>query len=295
MLHTRSPQPELFKKARKTLKCSQARLARLLGVHRSTISRIEKGLQCPNVDLLAGIERLTGKTAEAIAADAYCCKNTQKELAAEAVALPTDCFEYLHLKLHHQDALKKLRSRLRHKKRELATVKRCLSIDRSTVVALSDQIKGWQVIVNQLAKVPEVQQNATETLRQFQESYRKKDRMALIWAQRFTFEMEDEILLLQREIASRAQLLKAAEAKAEALSRHESATAEKNNVSTGAPMPSKKVLREETLRNTKAPPETEPPVSPMAPRQENSVVPANPTATGREPGSAERRNRRSSS
>ncbi|MGD1845181.1 MAG: helix-turn-helix transcriptional regulator [Salibacteraceae bacterium] len=196
MLLTRSPQPELFLKARKTLKCSQARLAQLLGVHRSTISRIEKGTQCPSAALMEGIERLTGTTAETLVADAYCCQRAQQQLAATAVALPADQYDYLHVKLHHEQALKRLRSRLRHKQRELATGRRCLAIDRSTVGALANQISNWQTIVDLLEASPAVQQNALESLQEFQESFRKKDRMALLWAQRFTFEMEDEIQLI---------------------------------------------------------------------------------------------------
>ena len=288
MLPTRSPQPALFKNARKKLKCNQARLARLLGVHRSTISRIEKREQCPNAELIASIERLTGKTAEVIVAEAYCCKQAQQQMAATALALPTDQYDYLHLKLHHEDALKKLKSRLRHKKRELATVKRCLAIDRSTVSALAGQIHNWQTIVELLTKAPEVQQTAIQSLQQFVEGHQKKGRMALLWAQRFTFEMEDEIHLLQCAIASRVKLLKAAEDKVEELRALQHALDLAKQQRATGPTPSPRALREEIPHHTKAPPNPKVPVSPKAPRLENGDQSLPNTASGRKPGKRNR-------
>ncbi|MGD1846685.1 MAG: helix-turn-helix domain-containing protein [Salibacteraceae bacterium] len=281
MLPTRSPQPELFKNARKKLKYSQARLARKLGVHRSTISRIEQGTQCPNIQLIEGIERLTGKTAEAIVADAYWCTTAQEKLAQEAVAMPTDRIDYLHIQLYHEDALKKLKSRLRHTQRELATVKRCMAIDRSTLAALTDQVKGWEDIVELLAPAPDAQQNAREYLRQFKENHQKKDRMALIWAQRYTFQMEDEILLIKREIASRERLRKVASDKVEELLALKQALVEAKKEQTARPKTSTKLGREETPRNTKAPPEATPSASPPAPRLKKDEKPGSDTAPRR--------------
>ncbi|MEC6898372.1 helix-turn-helix transcriptional regulator [Photobacterium piscicola] len=48
-------------KSRYSLKLSQNKMARLLGISRSTLNNMEKGLVYPKVDIIMKISKLTGK------------------------------------------------------------------------------------------------------------------------------------------------------------------------------------------------------------------------------------------
>ncbi len=283
MRYKRSPQPELFKNARKVLKCSQARLARLLGIHPSTISRIEKGTQCPDIRLIEGVERLTKKSAEALVAKAYRCENTLQELPDDTAALPVGHRDYEYLRYHHQDALDKLNKRLRYKERELATVKRCLAIDRTTLGALAIEIDHCQDIVDFLTEKTGDPKHAITFLQQYQDAHHQKDQMALRWLQGFTMVMEDEIRLLKQEIASREVLLEAAEAQAAVLLEAKRAEVKADKARKAMAQPPVEPTAPEvgTTSSPQAPPEPKILVTPVAPRLEIAFKPLFDTALGR--------------
>ncbi len=216
MFPARSPQPALFKNARKKLRCSQAQLARRLRVHRSTISRFEKGTLCPDAHHIETIEQLTGMAAEALITNFYSCAGRLEKSAEQVAQQAPEYYEYLHVKLCHEKKLHHLRWQLKRKQLDLATVNRCFTIDQTVMGALDAQIECLERIAHAL-KDSQAFEDAQAILNDYQQSKKAKSRIALIWARRFSFELEDEIKVMAQEIALRERLLQEAQAKADAI------------------------------------------------------------------------------
>ena len=278
MFPARSPQPALFKNARKKLRCSQAQLARRLRVHRSTISRFEKGTLCPDAHHIETIEQLTGMAAEALITNFYSCAGRLEKSAEQVAQQAPEYYEYLHVKLCHEKKLHHLRWQLKRKQLDLATVNRCFTIDQTVMGALDAQIECLERIAHAL-KDSQAFEDAQAILNDYQQSKKAKSRIALIWARRFSFELEDEIKVMAQEIALRERLLQEAQAKADAIEAEKKRATVKQTPTAVVSPPTPGVLRPHAPRNTKAPPEGETPVIPMAPRIEKVVSPAYTTMT----------------
>lgn len=148
MKYARSPQPELFKQARKQLQCSQASLARRLGVHKSTICRIEQGKICPSASLLIELHRLTNTAPELLVQQALHCSSPRSRPNRPAATLAVlDKQGLLALRMRQEAKVQELKQERSLRQNELDEALEHSSIDALIIEQLEAKASHLQKIV----------------------------------------------------------------------------------------------------------------------------------------------------
>lgn len=190
-----SHQPEVFVEVRKYLKWSQGRLARKLGVHKSTISRIEAGLQYPSGRLLEKLQKLVDVPLAELAARSMtlCVAQEPAEIPQELRDLSTEQLGFM--RVHYQDEAKALRQKIAHKQEELLTV--CKHHELGTALQ-----PGLEKAVEMVAHLQEERNSVgyTDAYRKDLENHASSLKKQLR-NQRVATTQPYKLLLLQRKLA----------------------------------------------------------------------------------------------
>ncbi len=177
MKYVRSPQPELFQAARQQLKCSQSKLARYLGVHKSTISRIERGLVCPNHRLIQKLEQLTHQSGEALMATSskVSARHLPEVAGTTAPAEHLEVYSLPWLRMVQKDKLANIRQQLRKQRTALQSALVHSRLDQTFLVLLQQRsafLNQSSIIIDEADT--DLQEFLNEQIQENQRSIRHK-------------------------------------------------------------------------------------------------------------------------